>query len=416
MCRRRWIPVRRLLCCLLLAVPVLSSCGEVSVEPPAPTGLTADQRLARGQGALAAFVAAVNERDEAAYSDATDRRFADDLDPVLGNADLVDVGPIEAEYVDSVPGALTDEEVRRYGEDAWLASVRLRYQLGIDSGPSGHETALVITPDGDGARVAALGGHELRSPLWLTSRIEVRRSGNVTVINAGSRPTNEFLGLASRAQRDVRATLPQWRGPLTVEVPRDKTGLDRTLAADAETYANIAAVTTTADGSVVPGAPVHVYLNPEVFSTLKQRGSQVVFSHEATHVATDASFSSMPIWLLEGFADYVALKPSGVPVQRAAAQVIKRMKQEGLPKALPTPEELQPTAEGLGATYEEAWLACRFIAGRWGESALVAFHAAVAGGQGVDAAMRAELGVGEPEFVRLWRADLEQLVDDSVAR
>ena len=37
-------------------------------------------------------------------------------------------------------------------------------------------------------------------------------------------------------------------------------------------------VQITADGTLVPGAPVHVYLNPRVFATLKHRGAQVVIS------------------------------------------------------------------------------------------------------------------------------------------
>ncbi|RYE78282.1 MAG: hypothetical protein EOO74_05535 [Myxococcales bacterium] len=407
--------VRRLLFFFFAAALTLSGCGEVSVDPPSPTGLSAEQRLERGQAALAAYVKALNDRDAAAYSKAIDERFSDALDPVLANADLVEAGPIEAEYVDTVPGALTDAEVRRFGPGAWLGSVRLRYDLGLDAGTSSHETALVLTPEGDGARVAGLGGHGLRSPLWLTSPIEVARSGDVAVINAGARSTRGYLDLARTAVRDVRATLPRWRGPLVVEVPKDKDGLDTVLAVEPDTYANIAAVTTTADGSVVASAPVHVYLNPEVFGTLKQRGSQVVFSHEATHVATDASFASMPIWLLEGFADYVALKPSGVPVEQAAGQVIKRMKKEGLPDSLPTPEDLQPTAEGLGATYEEAWLACRFLAQRWGEPTLVAFYDSVSDGRGIAAAMKSELGVNQRDFVRLWRDDLRQLVNGRMA-
>ena len=37
-------------------------------------------------------------------------------------------------------------------------------------------------------------------------------------------------------------------------------------------------------------------------------------SHEATHVATDAALSTMPLWLLEGFADYVALRDVDLPI------------------------------------------------------------------------------------------------------
>ena len=43
-------------------------------------------------------------------------------------------------------------------------------------------------------------------------------------------------------------------------------------------------------------------------------------SHESTHVATDAPFATMPTWLLEGFADFVALDHAGVPVEKAAGK------------------------------------------------------------------------------------------------
>ena len=59
-------------------------------------------------------------------------------------------------------------------------------------------------------------------------------------------------------------------------------------------------------------------------------------SHEATHVATGASFATVPTWLLEGFADYVALDDAGVPVDVAAAQALERIREDGLPDRLPT--------------------------------------------------------------------------------
>ena len=335
--RRRRAQVRRLLFCIC-SLLLVAGCGGVSVDPPDPVGLSSQERLVRGQGALRDFVSALNDRDEEAFAGAVDDRFADQLATVLDNADLLEAGEITAEYVDSVPGGLDDDEIARYGEDAWLATARLRYSLGVDQGAvRGHETALVLTPDGNGARIAGIGGHGLRSPLWLGTPIDVVRRNRVVVINAGKTPAHLFARYGERAIRDVTAALPDWRGPLIIEVPRDKSGLDRVLATDPETYANIAAVTTTADGSVVPGAPVHVYVNPQVFGTLKARGAQVVISHEATHVATDASFANMPIWLLEGFADYVALKNAGVPVQRAAAQAIRRMPRTACPTRCPPP-------------------------------------------------------------------------------
>jgi hypothetical protein len=154
---------------------------------------------------------------------------------------------------------------------------------------------------------------------------------------------------------------------------------------------------------------VRVLVNPVVFGRLKVRGAQVVISHETTHVATGATFVSMPTWLLEGFADFVALDHAGVPVQLAARQILRRIREDGLPTRLPTSSDLDPTATGLGATYEEAWLACRFLAQEHGAARLVRFYDAVSGGTSASRAFRTVLGTSEAEFVTRWRADLKRL-------
>jgi hypothetical protein len=160
---------------------------------------------------------------------------------------------------------------------------------------------------------------------------------------------------------------------------------------------------------MVPGTPVHVFLNPRVFDTLGPRGAQVVLSHETTHVATGAAFADLPTWLLEGFADYVALAHAGIPVSTAASQILARIRKSGPPDHLPTAAELDPTATGLGATYEEAWLATRFIAQEYGEAKLVEFYRKVGAGEKVEQAFRRNLGTSETAFVAKWRADLRDL-------
>ena len=215
--------------------------------------------------------------------------------------------------------------------------------------------------------------------------------------------------LVAGAVRQVSRVLPEWKGALLVEVPESREELDAALQSQPGQYDNIAAVTTTADGSLAPGAPVRVFVNPIVFGRLKDRGAQVVMSHEATHVATGATFASMPTWLLEGFADYVALDRAGVPVDLAAGQILARIRKEGLPDGLPTSEDLDPTANGLGATYEEAWLACRFLAQEYGGPAMVRFYRTVSDGASTQEAFRSVLGTTQRAFVAEWRADLGRL-------
>ena len=153
-------------------------------------------------------------------------------------------------------------------------------------------------------------------------------------------------------------------------------------------YARIAAVTSTADGSLAPDAPVHVFVNPEVFGGLKPRGAQVVMSHEAVHVATDAATSTMPLWLLEGFADYVALRDVHLPVSVTAGQIIRQVRRDGPPAQLPGHAEFDTATSHLGASYESAWLACRLLADLGGQDWLVRLLSRVDAGTEVGAALR----------------------------
>jgi hypothetical protein len=286
--------------------------------------------------------------------------------------------------------------------------VHLEYRYsGLDESLARMETGVVFVPGGEGVRIASFGGSGLRTPLWLADRLSVVRTSETLVAVAG--PAGRYPALVTRALRQVRRVFPSWHGPLAVEVPHMRAELDAALQSAPGEYDNIAAVTTTVDGSLATGAPVRVFVNPTVFDKLKGRGAQVVMSHEATHVETGATFTSMPTWLLEGFADFVALDNAGVPVHLAAGQILNRIRKNGLPRGLPTSEDLDPTANGLGATYEEAWLACRFLAQEYGTDRLVRFYEKVSAGASTKEAFRSELGTAEPRFVATWRADLARL-------
>ncbi len=88
----------------------------------------------------------------------------------------------------------------------------------------------------------------------------------------------------------------------------------------------------------------------------------------------------------------------------AARQILDRIRKEGLPRRLPTSQDLDPTANGLGATYEEAWLACRFMAQEYGVDGLVRFYRAVSAGASTQEAFRSELGTTQRMFVAQWRS------------
>lgn len=401
--------VARLLGAVLVVLVGLSGCSsDTSVTPPSPPGESTSGRAGSAQQTLGDLQDAVTARDETAAAALGTAEAAPVLAAMARNAATLDLRDVSLRLVDDQSG-LAEQESARFGRGAWAATVELTYRLADwDTQPTRVETRVVLAPDGGRQMVAAVGGGDVRTPLWLTGPVTALRVSRALVVARGD-DASRYLEHARRALVDVGKVLPGWRGRLVVEAPVSEEQLHQALAAPAGQYANIAAVTTSVDGSLVPGTPVHVFLNPRVFDALGPRGAQVVVSHEATHVATDATLAEVPTWLLEGFADYVALAHAGIPVGTAAAQILDRVRKQGPPDRLPTAADLDPRAAGLGATYEEAWLAARFIAQEYGERRLVTFYRQVSDGTSVADAFRGVLGTTEAAFVARWRADLRDL-------
>ena len=117
----------------------------------------------------------------------------------------------------------------------------------------------------------------------------------------------------------------------------------------------------------------------------------------------------MPTWLLEGFADYVALDHVDLPVSDAASQVLARVRADGPPARLPGAHEFDSRSKVLGASYESAWLACRLIAETYGEARLIAFYRAADRAGSTDAAFGRLLDTDQPAFTRAWRDYLRRL-------
>jgi len=395
---------------LAMAAGLLTGCDhEVAITPPKSSQDNGSDRAQQAQDTLDHLVEAVRKGTRKDAVALAGPHSGDLLGWVHDNADALRISDLSMRYVDEGT-PLDAEEQSVAGPDAWRGTVQLRYRYrGLDETSAQLETSVVFLPTSDGVRIASFMGPDDRSPLWLLDRLSVVRTPRSLLLVAAG-PPGRYAGLVTRALRQVADVLPDWHGPLLVEVPHSRAQLDNVLQAQPGQYDNIAAVTTTTDGSLTPGAPVRVFINPTVFGNLKERGAQVVMSHEATHVATAATFTTMPTWLLEGFADFVALENAGVPVDVAAGQILRRIKKSGLPDGLPTSVDLDPTANGLGATYEEAWLACRFLAQEYGTDRLVRFYRVVSNGASAPEAFRSELGTTQRAFVAQWRSDLARLV------
>ncbi|WP_219511177.1 hypothetical protein [Nonomuraea ceibae] len=169
-------------------------------------------------------------------------------------------------------------------------------------------------------------------------------------------------------------------------------------AREAAALAGVASV----DGLAAVADRGRVIVVPEHFARLTPVGRDVVLAHELTHVA--AGTDGLPVWLYEGFADYVAYRDAGLPVEVAAAELAAEVRAGRTPSDLPDAADFVPGADAgrLARAYQEAWLVCRFVAARWGEKSLVRLYRD-AQTYGAGRAL-ASLGLSAGTLTRLWRA------------
>ncbi|WP_248959405.1 hypothetical protein [Sphaerisporangium perillae] len=203
------------------------------------------------------------------------------------------------------------------------------------------------------------------------------------------------LGLADLARRADRASLIVARvaGPVRPLI---------LVPATTEQAAALAAPAAVGGLAAVAAAD-HVIVEPRSFARLTGTGRDVVLAHELTHVAMGAAMDGRtPKWLVEGFADYVGYLHAGLPVARAAAELAEEVRAGAPPEALPGPGAFAAGSARLAQAYEEAWLACRYVAGRFGERALVTLYRESRRGD-PDTALTRTLGMSEEEFTAAWR-------------
>lgn len=374
--------------------------------------------LARGDGprpgAAAATLHLLEEAVESRDADAAvalappgDAAAAAILGSAADNAEALEVSDFSARYIDETGAAAED--------GSWTAHVALTWGFeGFDKEPASTEVEVTFVADGETTSIRRFGGtgNEVE-PLWLQGPLEVRRESGLLVMVAASRPAaaREALTYTRRAGRGaavVRRVLRTWRPSVVVEVPASAAALDATLGAADGTYAGIAAVTTTVDGSGSRDAPVHVFVNPDVTRSLRGAGAQVVMSHELVHVATDAATRAVDLWLLEGFADYVALRDVALPLSTTAGRAIDLVRSDGVPRRLPGAAEFDTRAAELEAAYELAWLACDTLADEVGEEALLDVYRRASAGTPVHAALRRH-GITVDGLVQRWRDRLASL-------
>jgi hypothetical protein len=307
-------------------------------------------------------------------------------------------------------------DVERTGDTA-TADVELRYRVdGYDRGPVSAGRTVRLSRDGTGGTWAVDSDRpakESGQQPWDQGAVEVVRGTHSLVLGVGQ-STAMLRRFADLADRAVPAVADAWDGDwsrrVVVVVPRSVEGMAGLLGSPASSYRGIAAVTTGETGGREHAPADRIIVNPDAYGLLGSLGKQVVLTHETTHVATRAdTTSATPLWLSEGYADWVGYRDTGRTAAQAAPELAEAVAGGRVPARLPTDEDFGFTAEAeeLARAYEGGWLACRMIAEQWGEDWLDAFYRAVGAHDertgAVQDALRKVLGTTPDEFTARWQ-------------
>ncbi|WP_128976783.1 hypothetical protein [Streptomyces roseicoloratus] len=386
--------------CLLAGLLALTGCATGEPDGPA---------RAEVQGLLDRHAAALLARDETGYLAG--------LDPALAPAARTEFERLAGIPLD-VGYRVTDVDPAGAGRATVRAELGYRIR-GYDSGPATSERILDLAErDGRWYVTGDRAADGAPQQLWQQGDVTTVTGRRSLVLGVGQsrERLREIADAADGAVPAVGDAWPSpWAGRVVVLVPASVDAMGALLGAPAASYRGIAAVTTGRVGGG-PTAPAdRVIVNPEAYGVLGDFGRRFVLTHETTHVATRAqTTAATPLWLSEGFADWVAYRGTGRTPAQAAPELARAVRAGRTPAVLPDDEEFAfgGEAEAVARAYESGWLACLLIAERRGEERLTAFYRTVGAHPqregALEKALAEVLHTTPEEFTADWRAYLRE--------
>ena len=404
----------RVVLAVLVAVTFLAGLvtAVVPETPSAPEAATSRPDAVRAL--LERRARAVLDRDEAA--------FTADLDP------RADAGFRQRQLdlfrnLAAVP--LAEWEYRLDGEvdlsrldlpaadEVWAPDVRLSYRLGgVDVEPSSQGMAYLFTRrDGrwylnSDTALEPLGKRTWRGP-WDFGPCEVRTGTGGFVL---SHPGGEALASRVLAELDGAVTAvtevwgQAWARQVAVLVPASPAEMVALVGPGFATGAIAGvAVADRVDPDTHTARGQRVVLNPDSAGALSPLSLRVLLRHEITHIATRGeTVDGAPMWVLEGFADYVGYRRSDVPPPKAAPLLAAQVRRS-LPAALPSDADFR--GDGMESAYQQAWSVNLYLASTLGEPGLVALHRRLARVRAseVDGVLLEATGGDTAALVRGWQ-------------
>ena len=305
---------------------------------------------------------------------------------------------------------------RRYrATQVYLGQVQARYRFkGQDASPVLARYSYTFVRTGSGWRIAGKGGRALSArddvEIWDAGPVRTVHSSRTLVVHHAGQEAlaRRLLQVADHAYAQVGAAWTgRWERKAVILVPRDQQEAEKLVGAR-----DLSRVAAVASSSVDSDAADRVLGNRIVVNTtnvVKYRplDLQVLVTHEMTHVATRTLGDGVPLLLVEGFADYAALKPVPYGFAVTRQNLYRRVQAGRFDGRLPSdPEFRGPDAP---VAYDEGSAFCLWVAKTFGAAKLRALYREFAGsgtttnGE-LDDGLRQVLGISRRTAEGRWAA------------
>jgi len=303
---------------------------------------------------------------------------------------------------------------RRYrAEQVEVARVQARYRFrGQDASPVLARYSYTFALTRSGWRIAGDGDDRFRGrddvEIWDSGPVRTVRSARTLIVHHPGQEVlaRRLLRIADKGYGQVGAAWTgRWERKAVILVPHDEREAERLVGAR-----DLSRVAAVASSSVESGAAERVLGNRIVVNTANVSGYnelnlQILITHEMTHVATRTLGDGVPLLLVEGFADWAALKPLGYPFQvtrPALARLGSRF--DG---ALPRDAEFRGPQAAVA--YDEGSAFCLWVAETAGPAKLQALYRQFAGSDPptsaqLDRGFRRALGISRRTAEGRWAA------------
>jgi hypothetical protein len=294
---------------------------------------------------------------------------------------------------------------------AYQGQVEARYRFeGQDDSPVLARESFTFVKTRSGWRIFGPADASLRRrddvEIWHGGPVGTVRSARTLIVHHPGQAdlARRLLPVADRAYAQVGAAWTgRWERKAVILVPRNQTEAEKLVGAR-----DLSLVAAVASSSVESGEVERVLGNRIVVNTSNVVNYdplvlQILITHEMTHVATRTLGDGVPLLLVEGFADYAALKPVRLPFAATHQTLARR----GFDGRLPRDDQFR--SDDAPVAYDEGSAFCQWVAETYGAGKLQALYREFRGSDPtgateLDQGFRRVLGISRRTAERRWAA------------